>query len=178
MNNRLFAFGDSFCRYAWPMWPELIGKCYKRVYNYGYPGCGNFYIFYKSMLELNSIDLTENDTVIIQWSEPLRYDYTEKGYWANYGIGSAELFVKNKVEYLNNNETAILKHLTYMLAMAEFLSTKKCKWFFIFLSNDSMSHKIELDVCDAFDNDYYKIIAGLSKYKNNIVDKISISESQ
>jgi hypothetical protein len=178
MNNRLFAFGDSFCQYAWPMWPELIGRCYKKVHNYGYAGSGNFYIFHKSLIELNAVDLTENDTVIIQWSEPLRFDYTDAGYWTNYGIGSAEIFIKNKVEYLNNESTVVLKHLTYMLAMAEFLSNKKCKWLFIFLSNDSMSHKIKLNICDAFDNEYNKIIKGLLKHKKNIVDNISIVESQ
>lgn len=178
MKQNLYAFGDSFCKYAWPMWPEIIGQCYKKVHNYGLPGCGNFYIFYKVIMELSSLELTETDTVIVQWSEPLRYDFIENDdYWSGLGIGSAELFVKHKADYLNNENTAVIKHLTYMLSIAEFLSTKKCQWLFIFLSDDSMSHLSKLRVENHLKEDYKKLIKKLSTYKANIVDTTSISNS-
>lgn len=184
-NNRLFAFGDSFCNYVWPMWPELIGQCYKKVYNHGLSGCGNFYIFHKSLIELSLVDLDENDTVIIQWSEPLRYDYVEHSnhwsdvtdnYWNGLGIGSAEEFIKNRVAYLNNDTTATLKHLTYMLAMAQLLDSKKCKWFFIFLSPESMSHNVRLTASANLLREHKDLLRELLKYKDKIIDESSISE--
>jgi hypothetical protein len=158
------------------MWPELVGRCYKTVYNYGYAGCGNFYIFHKALIELSSVKLTNADTVIIQWTEPLRFDYINNNYWDNQGIGSAELFVKNKVEFLNNESTAILKHLTYMLALAELLSSTKCTWYFMFLSPDSMSHKNKLNLDNEFNTEYSKLVNNLLKYKNNFIDQISLTD--
>lgn len=182
-NNRLFAFGDSFCNYAWPMWPELLGQCYEKVHNHGLSGCGNFYIFYKSLIELSLVDLEGNDTVIIQWSEPLRYDFVEHdnhwsdvtdNYWNGLGIASAAQFIKDRVSYLNNDTTATLKHLTYMLAMAQFLDNKKCKWVFIFSSPDAMSHSVKLDASNNLLREHKDLLNELLKYKDNIVDKSSI----
>lgn len=176
--NRLYAFGDSFTKYAWPMWPELLGECYKKTYNHGFPGCGNFYIFHKLILELSSVELTENDTVIVQWTEPLRFDFTDDSYWCNLGIASAELFLRSSIKNLNNETTAVMKHLTYMLAVADFLSNKKCKWYFIFLSNDAISHKLKINYTDSVSHDYAKLINKISKYKDHIIDDLSIYESQ
>jgi hypothetical protein len=176
--NRLFAFGDSFTKYAWPMWPELLGQCYEKTYNYGFPGCGNFYIFHKLMIELSSIELTENDTVIVQWSEPLRFDFISDDYWSNLGIGSAELFLRSSVKHLNNETTAIIKHLSYMVAVANFLANKNCKWYFIFLSDDSISHKLKVNITNSLEYDFDKLIGEINKWKDHNLDELSIYSSK
>jgi hypothetical protein len=177
-NRHLYAFGDSFCSYAWPMWPELVGTCYKKVYNFGLPGCGNFYIFHKALIELNLLDLDEKDTVIIQWSEPLRIDYTDSEGWIALGIKSAEMLVEKKADYINNDYTATLKHLSYMLSLAIFLNTKKCRWFYIFMSDDSISYQTEINIPHLLLGDYERLINSLLEFKDHIVDEKSITRSK
>jgi hypothetical protein len=162
--KRLFAFGDSFSQYAWPMWPQLMSKSFDKLFSYGKPGIGNFYIFYKAVTELSQHKLTKNDTVIIQWTEPLRYDFIDTE-WAELGIGSAEIFLKNKVDFLNNEKTAMIKHLTYMLSLAMLLEKTKCKWYYIFLSDNSFSH---------LNQNNNNLIQMLKQYSNNFIDKKSI----
>lgn len=179
MNNNLYAFGDSFCFYAWPMWPELVGINFQKTHNYGWPGSGNFYIFYKLITELSSVKLTSDDVVIVQWSEPLRHDFVEEsGYWTSLGIGSAELFVKKKIDHMNSDVTVTLKHLSLMLGVAEFLSKKKCQWYFIFMSDSCMSHKTELEFSESLMSEYKKLKNKLFKYRRHILDQYSISSSR
>lgn len=180
MSKNLFAFGDSFTSYLWPMWPELMSQDFDKTYNAGYPGCGNYYIFYKVMSEIAAGNITRDDTVMIQWSEPLRQDYIVDKRWCGLGIQSATELIKKDLGYTIEKETVQLKQLTYMLAVAKALETTGCRWYFFFLSNQSMVHRLEtykdlnLESND-FEN-YEKLVKGLARYKNKIIDEIGFTD--
>jgi len=126
VNKRLLAFGDSFCKYAWPMWPEILGQNFEEFVNLGAPGCGNFYIYKQFLLAYVGNNIQKTDTVIIQWSEPSRHDYIRDGVWIFNGSESAELFLKSNIADMNNDETAIYKTVIYMIAVVQILETIGC----------------------------------------------------
>ena len=136
----LFAFGDSYADYQWPMWPSIIGTNYDYFYNYGKAGCGNYFIFKQFIKNLHKI--TNNDTVIVQWTTPTRYDHTDSTHWICKGDASTDIFYKNNLEYLYSTNLGILKQLSYMKAVSKILNSINCFWFFIFLNDFSMVHDI------------------------------------
>lgn len=140
--KRLFAFGDSYCQYKWPTWPNIIGQNFDMTYNYGSAGVGNFFIFHRVLQCLINKKLNSDDTVIIQWSIPTRFDYlkTEDGTWAMGGDQSADKFRKSDLSELNSDQLCIVKHLTYMESLARLLTNTGCKWYYLFLSRFSMVH--------------------------------------
>jgi len=147
MTKRLFTFGDSFCKYVWPMWPEIMAQGYDETINYGLSGVGNFFIFSKFIYLYNTKNLGPNDTVIIQWTEPARFDYinpNEKE-WAREGSASAEKFIRPEIEQLNSDPTTYYKTLTYMQTIINMLKSKGCKWYFFFISWESMVPKIGVE---------------------------------
>ena len=79
VNKRLFTFGCSFTKYAWPTWADIIGTNYKTHYNLGHAGAGNYYValkLYETHLKYN---ITSNDDVIIMLSSANRLDiYDER----------------------------------------------------------------------------------------------------
>lgn len=73
--KRLFALGCSHTRYVWPTYADIISAEFDYYENWGMPGIGNFAIFHRLIEILNTRNLTDNDTVIIQWTYPHRFDF-------------------------------------------------------------------------------------------------------
>jgi hypothetical protein len=129
------------------MWPEIMAQGYDETINYGLSGVGNFFIFSKFIYLYNTKNLGPNDTVIIQWTEPARFDYinpNEKE-WAREGSASAEKFIRPEIEQLNSDPTTYYKTLTYMQTIINMLKSKGCKWYFFFISWESMVPKIGVE---------------------------------
>lgn len=134
--KRLFAFGDSFSQYSWPMWPEILGQGFDETRNYGAPGVGNFFIFYRLVRCLTEHNIGKDDTVVVQWSSPSRFDYIRGDNWGTCGDQSADLFRnKQDIELLNNDGMSALRSLTYMNAAAKMLNETGCRWRFAFLTH-------------------------------------------
>lgn len=139
--KRLFAFGDSFTQYAWPMWPEILGQDFDHTENHGHPGSGNFFIFFRLVRAISEKQINKDDTVIIQWSSPSRFDYLIDGMWATRGDTSADIFRTNKdIEHLNDDSISALKQLTYMNVAAKMLTDAGCRWRFAFLTHYAKVH--------------------------------------
>ena len=137
----LYAFGDSFTQYAWPMWPEILGQDFDRTENHGHPGAGNFFIFFRLVRCLAEKNITRDDTVIIQWSSPSRFDYLIDHGWGTHGDQSADIFRNDpKFELLNADNITAIKQLTYMNAAARMLTAIGCRWRFAFLTHYAMVH--------------------------------------
>jgi hypothetical protein len=138
--KRLFTFGCSFTLYNWPTWADIYGLEYGPLhYNWGYPGLGN-----RALLERLGecharMNITKDDTVIIQWSSAIRHDYlrtdiikTEGTNWRTHG----SIFSKENAKVFDNkwikdfwDEKAYLIHtlnfITTAMAMLEGIG---CKW--------------------------------------------------
>jgi len=73
--KRLFAIGCSHTRYVWPTYADILSVEFDSFENWGAPGIGNFAIFHRILEILDTRNLTENDTIIIQWTYPHRFDF-------------------------------------------------------------------------------------------------------
>ena len=91
-------------------------------------------------------NLTANDTVIIQWSGPSRYDYLSDGIgsWWTGGDNVTERFVTAGLDDLNSDSLALLKTIMYMNAAAEILNKTPAKWYFMYLHEYAMVHKEDI----------------------------------
>lgn len=138
--KRLFAFGDSYTEYQWPMWPQILAQNFDITYSSGRSGAGNFYIFQKALQSLNKNNISSDDTFIIQWSTPTRVDaiglYDME--WVSNGDKSAEIFRTPELELYNSDQLAVIKQLTYMVSLSNILDKIGCNWYYIFLNKFSM----------------------------------------
>lgn len=73
--KRLFVVGCSHTRYVWPSYADILSVEYDYFENWGMPGIGNFAIFHRIMEMLDTRNLTADDTLIIQWTYPHRFDF-------------------------------------------------------------------------------------------------------
>lgn len=93
--KRFFAFGCSFTHYCWPTWADIISKEFKKSYNYGRSGAGNFFI-YQSLIEaILKHKIDKNDLVMIMFSNVTREDrFTKARGW----ITPGNLYFQNEYD--------------------------------------------------------------------------------
>jgi len=185
MNKRLFTFGDSFCKYVWPMWPEVMAQSYEETTNYGLSGVGNLFIYSKFLDLYNKTQLGPDDTVIIQWTEPARFDHISPNdmEWAREGSISAERFLVPGFENLNSDATSYYKTLIYMQSVINMLQATGCKWYFFFISWESMVHRVGIEqdhskfYQNATQHSYNNVLENVNKYaEKHFIDEISMVE--
>jgi hypothetical protein len=91
--KRLYTFGCSFTQYNWPTWADILGREFDYYENWGQGGAGNQFIF-NSLIEcLVKNKLTNNDQIIIMWTNVSREDRYVNDRW----ITSGNIFTQ--VEY-------------------------------------------------------------------------------
>ena len=140
--RRLFTFGCSYSQYVWSMWPNVLGQSFDYTENFGKSGSGNLFIFYRLIYCSSIRELTSDDTVVVQWSGPSRFDHLHNGngMWNSSGDTSAEEFVYKGLDHYNSDPLVTLKQLTYMIAAAKLLNSTGAKWYFMFLNEHSKVH--------------------------------------
>lgn len=72
--KRLFAIGCSHTRYFWPTWADILGRSFDDYENWGHSGVGNKAILERTMEMIVTSKPTAEDLVVIQWSNPYRFD--------------------------------------------------------------------------------------------------------
>jgi len=178
--KRLFAFGDSYSQYMWPMWPAIIGQNFDTTINYGHSGSGNFHIFFRVLQALIEKKIEKNDVVIVQWSIPTRFDYIDgdSGTWSCRGDNSALNFRQNNMSEFNSDQLCILKQLAYMESLAGLLTASGCQWYFIFLSEFSMVHSsnhaekfsIKWHINSLVYREYMAFVTSLKRYHDRFME--------
>lgn len=158
MKERLFTFGCSYTRYYWPTWAEILGREYEYFENWGQPGVGNRAIIEKLTECIMNNKITENDTVIIQWSDFHRFDVhmpmpsLPEG-WAQGGnMLLAEDFDKTWISSVWNEKSYIMHTLNFISLGIMVLESLPCKWYMTsihdikkdILTNPDKSVSIEL----------------------------------
>jgi hypothetical protein len=128
--KRFFAFGCSLTNYVWPTWADIIGQDIPIYENWAHPAAGNHYIF-NSVMEADAVhNFTQDDLIIIMWSNMLREDRYVKGQWIHDGPDS----VKSRYgsQWVNNfyldNRAQLIHNLAHIKATHEFLSNKQSDW--------------------------------------------------
>ena len=99
--KRLFAFGDSFTKYFWTTWPQIIAYDLDiPMYNYGKLSAGNEYIFNTIIQAVNYYNIDKDDLVIVCWSGIDRYDFRLSSGWQSTVFDNInEDFLKELVNY-------------------------------------------------------------------------------
>lgn len=180
--KRLITIGDSFSNYAWPMWPTILGQVFDLTENYARAGMGNFFICQRLFQVLKTENLSKNDTVIVQWSEPLRYDFIVDGNWHGRGSKSAEDLIAAGLDDYVNFESVNFRSLVYMDIIINLLEKTECDWYFIFLNEECMVHKKTIREYSSITDltilhTIQMTIRQFIKHRHRIIDEISISES-
>ncbi len=70
--SRLFTFGDSFTRFIWPTWANILGQAYDVHENWAAQAHSNPFILNRISECDTKNSLHPGDTVVIVWSEHLR----------------------------------------------------------------------------------------------------------
>lgn len=172
--KRLFAFGDSFTKYSWPMWPDILAQNFEEAYNYGNPGTGNTCIFSYLTFILDYEKISKDDTVIVQWSEPMRVDCItdNAGDWVNAGSESTEEFVRKGLKKYIDDDFVHFMHLTQMSAAIDLLEKTGCEWYFIFLNKHAISHKKfkKFKFDNHLNKQVYFLLEKISRHVDKIID--------
>jgi hypothetical protein len=176
--KRLITFGDSFANYVWPMWPELLAQDYDETLNYGRSGCGNSYIFNSFMTHHLTKGFSHTDTVIIEWTEPTRVDFIKDGDWVTEGNKTVESLMINDLDYFLSDQTVVLNQLTMMVSVIQFLANSGCNWYFMFLNEASMPHRVSADFIlhQTIINRYDAALKFINEFNDHIIDNVSMSE--
>jgi len=128
--NRLFTFGCSFTEYDWPTWADILGRDFDYYENWGKCGGGNQYIF-NSLIEANSRNkFTDNDTIIIMWTNVVREDYYLKGTWRTQGnvYSRQSTYDEEFIKKFSDNRGFLIRDLATVTATVELLDHWKVKY--------------------------------------------------
>lgn len=139
--SRLFTFGCSFTNYAWPTWADFLGLEFEHFENWGVPGIGNVAIANRVSECFVKNNITEDDTVVIQWSGHLRNDYhlfrEETGRdaangWKTKGsmfsYTNVNLYDKKWQDNFFDEESYIMLSLNAIYTTMQLVKSTNCKW--------------------------------------------------
>ena len=130
--KRLFAFGCSFTNYAWPMWPEILGYGLNiPVYNFGRSGAGNQYIF-NILMQINALyNFTNDDLIIICWTNICRDDRYFNNEWVTPGnIFSNKFYDNSYIEKYVDPVGYYVRDYATIYAVDNFLKLKDIDYKF------------------------------------------------
>jgi len=133
-NNRFFAFGCSYTKYAWPTWADIVGIQYGGdYYNYGKHGAGNLYIHNIIMQADQHYRFNNNDLIIVQWSGIDREDrYLGNEWYTKGNVLSA--YPENYLENYYDSRGFLIRDIALIKSIKEFLENKKSRYEFISMS--------------------------------------------
>jgi hypothetical protein len=77
--RRLFTFGCSFTYFYWPTHADILGAQFDELHNWGLSGLGNRAICERLSECVLHTEFTEQDVIIIQWTDFHRYDWHSPG---------------------------------------------------------------------------------------------------
>lgn len=100
--KRLFTFGCSFTQWNWPTWADILAKNYDQFQNWGIAGTGNRAIAHRVSECVLKNTLTDQDTIVIQWTDYNRFDQHISGLFPNvssWRLGG-NIFLKNDYKYI------------------------------------------------------------------------------
>lgn len=136
--KRLFAFGCSFTEYYWGgTWPEIIAKELNiSLYNYGKSGAGNQYISNMVSQADSIFHFTEDDLVMISWTNVCREDKWVDRKWYTPG----NIFTQGEYDYQYVKKWAdptgyLLRDLASIKLVEMLLKQSGCQYHFISMCN-------------------------------------------
>lgn len=133
-NRNLYTFGCSYTENKYPTYADYLAPYFDNHYNYGFSGSGNRSIFAKLGKLLAENKITENDTVIIQWSSIPREDRIFGEKWVAGGIiNNSHLYELDWVEKYFDYTQQTIELIAYIKTIIPAIRniTKELKWFYM-----------------------------------------------
>ena len=136
--KKLITIGCSQTHYCWPTWADILGKSFDELYNWGHSGIGNRAVFERTIEAVLCNNPSENDLVIVQWSEPYRFDNhrlnqnSNSNWVANGNITNWPEWV---YEHLFCEFSSIYHTCNYIIACKNFLENKKINFIFMSMND-------------------------------------------
>lgn len=169
--KRLFTFGCSYTTWTWPTWADILGTEFDQHLNYGIRGSGNMSIAQRVSECVINNHITEDDVLIIQWTDFHRFDMhiqglTRNSNWAVGGNIFNNQYIPEDIKRSWSEYTYIMYTLNYINMTVNLLKNTKCKWF--------MTFRIDLynDILKFSEFDNYKDIFKLSNFLKPIDDYV------
>ena len=139
--NRLFTFGCSYTYQAYPTWADLLSNSFEYSENRGRAGMGNRGIFNRVIQAILEKDINKDDTVVVQWSTPIREDRWLKqanviGDWISPGnIYNQSFYPKDWVNKYFDPFMGLMETVHYVYTCQHLLNSLGCKWTMFWMSN-------------------------------------------
>jgi hypothetical protein len=135
--KRVFTFGCSFTNYAWSMWPEIIAYDLNiPLYNYGRSGAGNQFISNCITQAHAKHCFTDDDLVIVCWTNICREDRWVDGEWLLAGnIFSQDIYSSKWVKKFVDPLGYFIRDLSCINLVDVFLKSTNCQYHFLSMMN-------------------------------------------
>jgi len=135
MSNRIFTFGCSFTDYVWPTWADMI-LYGNEGFNMGIRGVGNEAILYRLLEVDRKYKLNNEDTVIIIFTTPIRWDLiiSNNSEWSGFGQTTTSSLSKYENE-LYTVDGLIFKSMHTINLIKDFLDKKGVRYVFGSVNN-------------------------------------------
>lgn len=134
--KRLFALGCSFTSYAWPSYADFAGLYFDEYENWAFPGLGNRALL-ERLSEIHATkNLTKQDTVIIQWTNPFRNDTHKfsEGHWRTKGsifnFINSDRYNRKWLDEFFDEKSFCYHTLNNIHIAIHMLESIGCKWYF------------------------------------------------
>lgn len=169
-SKRLFSFGCSFTKFFWSTWPEIIAYDLDiPLYNYGQSGAGNQYIANMVCQADNLYNFTEDDLIIVSWTNVAREDRWVDSQWITPGnIYSQGIYDQSFVEKWADPLGYLIRDLASIKLVKNFLDHKKCQFHFFSMCDIAYQFNQNSTIDIVPDHLKYKYSEILSQYENII----------
>jgi hypothetical protein len=133
MKRRLFTFGCSYTQWLWPTWADILGTGFDEFQNWGLRGAGNRTIAERLSECILQNTLTENDLIVVQWTDYHRYDLHSPRIHpeSNWGCGGNLHLNPHTPAWVSStwNESSYIMHtLNFINFAINLLKNQKCMW--------------------------------------------------
>lgn len=155
MNKRLFTFGCSFTRYAWPTWADIASTQFDSTENWAQVGGGNAFIFYSLCEAIKRNNITADDTVAIMWTSISREDrwLTTKGWITPGSIYNQNIYHQDWVQQFADPTGYLIRDLAFISAARMMLNNIGCAWHFFSIVPFAYHNDSDTDPDCFFDTD-------------------------
>ena len=140
--KRLFVFGCSYTSWNWPTYADIYAQEFDHYENWGHAGLGNRAIAERVAECHATNEFDKDDTVIVQWSSHLRYDYLNfkhKEPWQTKGsifsYQNKEVFDDKWIETFYDEKALFLHTMNNIILTKGLLKDTNCKFYFTSISN-------------------------------------------
>jgi len=131
--KRFFAFGDSFTKYYWPTYADILALKSNYHENWGLKGAGNHYIFNSVIECIKRKNVCVGDLVVVMWTGELREDRYVDGQWSTAATDYRQTMYGTEWMQKYGTETRgnLIRDLAYIDAVKTVLEHIGCDYCFL-----------------------------------------------